>query len=168
MIFCNGVLHHTKDPKEGFNILTSYLKKGGFISIGLYNKYGRTANYIIKLLNKLVGKKIFVFDKVVNKFNQMHDQNIDKINSWINDQYFHIQESNHTFSEVIKWFNEKNIKITGSLPNINFPIEKEIYNLEKNYYTKTSSINLILKQINMIFQSYGAEGGLFTIVGKKL
>ena len=40
-IWSNGVLHHTKDPKKSFDIISKYLKKNGYILIGLYNKIGR-------------------------------------------------------------------------------------------------------------------------------
>ena len=40
-IICNGVLHHTKNAKDGFDILVKSLKKNGYIIVGLYNKYGR-------------------------------------------------------------------------------------------------------------------------------
>ena len=41
VILCNGVLHHTSDPRRGFEALVSLLKPGGHIVIGLYNTYGR-------------------------------------------------------------------------------------------------------------------------------
>ena len=40
-IFCNGVLHHTKDPYNNFVRLISLLKKDQIFVIGLYNRYGR-------------------------------------------------------------------------------------------------------------------------------
>ncbi len=38
-IFCLGVLHHTQDPKKGFNNLCKLLKKDGIIVIALYHRY---------------------------------------------------------------------------------------------------------------------------------
>ena len=44
-IWCNGVLHHTENPKVGFNIITKSLKKDGYILVGLYNKFGRLVQF---------------------------------------------------------------------------------------------------------------------------
>ena len=49
-IWCNGVLHHTKDPYGGFKLSIKYLKKDGFILIGLYNKFGRIRTKIRKYI----------------------------------------------------------------------------------------------------------------------
>lgn len=38
-----GVLHHMKDPMEGWKILTDLLKPGGIMRIALYSKLGRQA-----------------------------------------------------------------------------------------------------------------------------
>ena len=36
IVWCSGVLHHTKDPRGGFEIISKYVKKNGYIIIGLY------------------------------------------------------------------------------------------------------------------------------------
>ena len=41
LIECAGVLHHMKDPLEGWRALLSLLKPGGFMKIGLYAELGR-------------------------------------------------------------------------------------------------------------------------------
>ena len=56
-IWCNGVLHHTKDPYGAFKILIKSLKSKGYVLIGLYNKYGRLRTVIRRYLYKLFGKK---------------------------------------------------------------------------------------------------------------
>ena len=40
-VWCNGVLHHTKNPYEAFKNIIPRIKKNGYIIIGLYNKIGR-------------------------------------------------------------------------------------------------------------------------------
>ena len=52
-IWCNGVLHHTKDPYGAFKILIKSLKKNGYVLIGLYNKFGRARTLIRKYLYKV-------------------------------------------------------------------------------------------------------------------
>ena len=41
VVLCNGVLHHTGDPRGGFEGLVPLVKPGGFIIVGLYNRFGR-------------------------------------------------------------------------------------------------------------------------------
>ena len=40
-IECTGVLHHMKNPIEGWNILTNILETDGIMKIGLYSKFAR-------------------------------------------------------------------------------------------------------------------------------
>ena len=49
-IWTNGVLHHTKNPKLAFDITSKYLKKNGYILVGLYNQYGRTRTLFRRFL----------------------------------------------------------------------------------------------------------------------
>lgn len=37
-IYSEGVLHHTKDPKKSFRYLTGYIKNGGTIAAGFYDR----------------------------------------------------------------------------------------------------------------------------------
>ena len=96
-IWCNGVLHHTKNPYLAFEILVKSLKKNGYVLIGLYNKIGRLRTLIRKYLYKLFGVKILeALDPTLKKLKL--DQN--EKNAWIRDQYLHPIESLHTIDNV--------------------------------------------------------------------
>ena len=41
VVWCSGVLHHTKNPYKGFQQILKYLKEDGYIIVGLYNKVFR-------------------------------------------------------------------------------------------------------------------------------
>jgi 2-polyprenyl-3-methyl-5-hydroxy-6-metoxy-1,4-benzoquinol methylase len=41
LVECSGVLHHLEDPLEGWRVLASLLKPGGFMRVGLYSEAGR-------------------------------------------------------------------------------------------------------------------------------
>ncbi|MFL6574363.1 MAG: class I SAM-dependent methyltransferase, partial [Burkholderiales bacterium] len=41
LIECSGVLHHTREPLEGWRVLVSLLKDGGFMKLGLYSEAAR-------------------------------------------------------------------------------------------------------------------------------
>jgi len=51
-----GVLHHMKDPKAGWEIITSLLKPGGLMRIGLYSRTARRS--IIAAREKIAQEKI--------------------------------------------------------------------------------------------------------------
>lgn len=41
LIECSGVLHHMREPLEGWRVLVSLLKSGGFMKLGLYSETAR-------------------------------------------------------------------------------------------------------------------------------
>jgi len=162
-IWCSGVLHHTNNPYEAFRCIIPYLKKDGYIFLGLYNKFGRFRTKLRKYIYKLFGKKILVkLDPVLRK---IPNNNKDKINAWIKDQYIHPVESTHTFDEVLKWFKMNNIEFINSIPESSLFIDAKKNIFEKN--SQGTFIGRILQQIIMIFSSTGGEGGLFIFVGRK-
>ena len=59
-VWCNGVLHHTKNPYEAFKNIIPWLKKNGYIFVGLYNKIGRFRTKFRKYIYKFFGKEILI------------------------------------------------------------------------------------------------------------
>ena len=169
-IWCSGVLHHTKNPKKGFENIIRFLKVNGYVLVGLYNRYGRILTVLRQLVCKLFGEKILFFlDPYLRLLKKNKEKNKDKINSWINDQYLHPVESLHTIDEVLKWFKENNIEYYTSIPSCDF--EKISKDDEKNFNLQDSKGDFFLRlfrQIQMIFTRLGKEGGLFIVIGKKL
>ena len=94
------------------------------------------------------------------------DNNQDKIDAWIKDQYVHPVESVHTFDEVLKWFELNNIEFINSVPNCSPFNNKENSIFDKSF--KATFIERALQQFLMIFSSFGSEGGLFIFIGKKI
>ena len=160
-IWCNGVLHHTKDPYGAFKILIKSLKKKGYVLIGLYNKIGRVRTLIRKYLHKILGKKfiMFVDPTLRNLKNSPEEQK-----AWIRDQYMHPIETLHTLDEVLKWFKENNIDFINSIPSCDFDEDYEDLFEKKS---KGSLYSRITNQISMIFSSLGSDGGLFIVIGKR-
>lgn len=162
-IWTNGVLHHTKNPKLAFHIISKYLKKNGYILVGLYNKYGRARTLFRRFLYKLFGKSVVMFlDPTLRKIKKGNDN---QIKSWIRDQYEHPVESLHTLDEVLKWFDENKIEFINSIPQCD--ISKET---SKSLFTKSSHgtfLSRFFSQISMLFNELGSDGGLFIVIGKK-
>jgi SAM-dependent methyltransferase len=163
-VWCNGVLHHTNNPYNGFVNLVKKLKKGGIVVVGLYNRFGRIRSIIRKYFYLIFGKRfLFIFDPYLRKLKKDYKKNIEKINAWISDQYEHPIESLHTYGECIKWFDDNDIEYINSIPNLD--LSSNI-----NLFKKSLIPNLFERffiQLTMIFTSYGAEGGLFVMIGKK-
>ena len=165
-ILCNGVLHHTGDTFRAFTQILKYLKKDGYIILGLYNKIGRFRTNIRRFLFKFFGKKIIhILDPVVRELKKREKINQNKIDAWIQDQYEHPIEDQHLIDDVIREFNSNKIEYISSVPNMN----ADIYN-SHDYFNKQNFggfFTRIFKQFIMNFQKYGKEGGLFIVIGKK-
>jgi 2-polyprenyl-3-methyl-5-hydroxy-6-metoxy-1,4-benzoquinol methylase len=169
-VLCNGVLHHTKDTYLSFKTSLKWLKKDGFVLIGLYNKIGRVRTKIRKYFFKIFGKKyLMIFDPVLRKIDKNSKK---KIDAWIKDQYQHPVERSHSFDEVLKFFKKSNIEFINSYPscepfqndgNDNDKVLKQLFT-KGNFF---SFYQRILSQILMIFDRPGSEGGLFLFLGKK-
>ena len=162
-VWCNGVLHHTKDPYNAFKIILKSVKKDGYIIIGLYNKFGRIRTKVRKFFYKIFGKKLLMlFDPIIRSIKKNSEGQIE---AWIRDQYKHPVESLHTFDEILGWFKSNNVEFVNSIPSCDFISNNE------NIFEKTVDGNLfsrILNQISMIFTPLGGDGGLFVFIGKKL
>jgi ubiquinone/menaquinone biosynthesis C-methylase UbiE len=160
-IWCNGVLHHTRDPYDAFKILVKSLKPNGYVLIGLYNKYGRLRTLVRKYVYKFLGKKIIKIIDPTLKNLKLDEEEID---AWIRDQYMHPIESLHSLDEVFNWYKLNNIEYISSIPSSDFD-----YNY-KNIFEKKSLGSIysrFVNQISMIFNSFGSDGGLFVVIGKK-
>ncbi len=160
-IWCNGVLHHTKNPYLAFEILIKSLKKDGYVLIGLYNKIGRFRTLIRKYLYKLFGVKILeVLDPTLKKLKLDQDEK----NAWIRDQYLHPIESLHTIDNVLSWFKKNNIEFISSIPSSDFDYNYQDIFKRKSFGTAYSRI---INQFSMLFNQLGSDGGLFIVIGKK-
>jgi 2-polyprenyl-3-methyl-5-hydroxy-6-metoxy-1,4-benzoquinol methylase len=163
-IWTNGVLHHTKNPKLGFDITSKYLKKNGYILVGLYNRYGRIRTLFRRFLYKFLGKFIvMLLDPTLRKIKKGNDN---QIKSWIRDQYEHPVESLHTLDEVLIWFKKNKIEFINSIPSCSLNKNENL-----NLFQKSSKGNFLTRlylQVSMLFNNLGADGGLFIVIGKKI
>ena len=160
-IWCNGVLHHTKDPYLAFKTFIKSLKKKGYVLIGLYNRFGRVRTIIRKYLSRIFGFKIIkILDPTLRKLKLDDDEK----NAWIRDQYLHPIESLHTIDEVLKWFRENNIEFISSIPSSDFDYD---YNDIFEKKSEGTFYSRIINQISMIFNQLGSDGGLFILIGRK-
>ena len=166
VVWCSGVLHHTYDSKLGFETLIKWAKKDGIVFIGLYNTYGRLRTnfrqFIFNCLGrgKLARATVSVLDPVLRKTKSKN-----KFDAWFQDQYEHPVERKHSIDEVLNWFDENNVEFLGSLPNCKFgEVDDNFVQFDKN---RSTFMSRVFAQLDMLFQTYGSEGGLFIMVGRK-
>jgi len=160
-VISNGVLHHTSNPRLGFQSISKLLKRGGFIVIGLYNKYWRLQTDLRRFMFNISGNRFKKLDPHLR-------ENISdgKKTAWFMDQYKNPHESKHTIDEVLKWFNEDGFEFMNSIPKSiaieNFSADEKLFEPHE-IGTKTDHI---LVQTKLIFTG-GREGGFFVMIGKK-
>jgi len=112
-VLCNGVLHHTGDPRGGFERLVPLLKPGGYIVIGLYNRYGRVMNRLRRQLFTMSGGRGQWLDPYLRHTRLSSD----KRRAWFEDQYRHPHESTHTMGEVLEWFERADLEFVRGVPS---------------------------------------------------
>lgn len=162
-IWTNGVLHHTKNPKLAFEIISKYLRKDGYILVGLYNRYGRVRTIFRRFLYNFFGKSVIMYlDPTLRSIKK---KNKLKIESWIRDQYEHPIESLHTLDEVLDWFSVNNIEFINSIPKCDIREKEDKYIFKKS--SKGTFLTRLFSQISMLFNNLGSDGGLFVVIGKK-
>ena len=162
LVICQGVLHHTSDPYLGFQSISKLVKRGGYIIIGLYNKYGRLITDARRVLFRITGDRFKFIDPRLKKT----DRGESKRDSWFNDQYKHPHESKHTIGEVLKWFKKNNFEFVNAIPKVRpfspITINEKLFRLN----SKGSSFDHFIVQLGSIINGY-KEGGLFIMIGKK-
>jgi len=111
LVICNGVLMPTSDPFGGFKSISKLVKKGGYIVIGLYNKYGRLITDIRRIIFRISGDRFKFLDP------RLRDRGETKKDAWFADQYKNPHELKHTIGEVLKWFDETGFEFVYGIPN---------------------------------------------------
>ncbi len=161
-VFCNGVLHHTADAYGGFQNLCRLVKPGGYITVGLYNSYGRF------LLN--LRRRIFLFTKNrltwLDFFMRQKSMGEEKKLIWFMDQYRNPHEQDVTVDAVLDWFEQNKIEYVNSIPKIR--LRDRFTPSERLFEPRVpgGSLDHWLCQLGWIF-SQGREGGFFITIGRK-
>lgn len=162
LVICNGVLHHTSDPFLGFKSITSLVKKGGFIIVGLYNAYGRIPTDIRRLIFRLSGNHFKSLDA------RLRDQNLSdaRRHIWFMDQYKNPHESKHAIGEVLSWFDQSEVEFINSIPKSTafepFSPNEKLFKANP----KGNAVDHFFAQVGMLL-SGGREGGFFIMIGRK-
>lgn len=161
-VFCTGVLHHTADPRRGFDGLCRLVKPGGYIVIGLYNTYARLPLDLRRVIFRLTGGRFTGLDFIMRQ----KGVGADKKRIWYMDQYRNPHEMKMSVDEVLRWFRENGIEYVNSVPQINRSI---VFSEDEKLFERRdpgSRIDHILSQLGWMF-TISREGGLFVIIGQR-
>jgi len=115
VVLCNGVLHHTSNPRRGFKTLVSLLRPGGYIVVGLYNRYGRLMTDVRRQVFRATRGAGQWLDPYLRSVTMSDSKRV----AWFVDQYRHPHESTHTIGEVLHWFAEAGLEFVRSVPSVN-------------------------------------------------
>jgi 2-polyprenyl-3-methyl-5-hydroxy-6-metoxy-1,4-benzoquinol methylase len=162
LVLCNGVLHHTNDPYTGFQSISKLVKRGGYILIGLYNKYGRLITDFRRFIFNVTGNRFKFLDPRLRGL----DRGETKKAAWFTDQYKHPHESKHTVGEVLKWFDINSFDFVYGIPN---PKAFSSFTLKDSIFKVHSSGNQLDHFITQLglFLKGSKEGGFFIMIGKR-
>ena len=167
---CNGVLHHMADPFAGFRSLCRILRPGGYLVLGLYNRYGRAIHHLRQIWVQCRGspqsghaaedfyRRQFIYRE--------HDE--EKKESWFADQFLHPHESHHTVSEVLGWFRSQGVHYVSSLPPIEpfARLPSHLFRRSPMSRLRSNPLAHLLVQWTWIFTQHHA-GGYFVMIGQK-
>jgi SAM-dependent methyltransferase len=165
VVVSNGVLHHTSDPLLGFQTISRLVKRGGFIVIGLYNRYSRLTTDFRGLVFRFSGDRFKFLDP---RLRDLRDRNANDVrkHTWFMDQYKNPHESKHTIGEVQQWFESSGFEFVNSIPNSTgepFAADKKLFELSP----KGTKFDHFLVQFGELLGG-GRDGGFFIMIGRRL
>jgi len=96
IVISSGVLHHLANPYAGFLECVRHTKKGGLLSVELYNSYGRFLSKAKRKVITLIPK-----GKRLNFAKLMYGTKNDSIAA---DYLLHPRETAFKVSELLNWF----------------------------------------------------------------
>ena len=139
-----------------------FLRPGGYLIVGLYNRIGRLPTTLRRLYFSLTKTDPRKVDYVMREMAQS-DQ---KLRAWYLDQYAHPQETRHSVDQVLRWFAEEHIDYTAAAPPIRLA---EPFDLARPLFAPSppgSRFEHWLVQLWWII-TISHEGALFDLIGRK-
>lgn len=160
-VISTGVLHHTADPYRAFQGLCRLVRSGGYILIGLYNRYARIPSMVRHRIFRRTGRRFEWLDFVLR-----HGRDEAKKHIWFVDQYANPHETVHTVDEVMQWFAANGIACLGVVPRLTpgAPLAPADRLFEP--VPMGTPLGRVLGQLAWMF-TIGREGGLFVMIGRR-
>ncbi len=160
VLLCNGVLHHTSDPRRGFRTLVSLVRPGGHLVVGLYHRSGRIATDLRRTFFRLSGGRGRWLDP---RLRGTH-LGAERERAWFADQYRHPHESKHSVGEVLRWFEEAGVEPLRGIPPLTLD-EEPSEDLFQPAPLGSRFDRLLTQALQLT--SGSREGGFFLMVGRR-
>jgi len=161
VVICNGVLHHTRDARAGFEVLLRKVKPGGLILIGLYNSYARLPTLWRRWAFEQFGPTLYFLDPRLTSARM----NEGRWRAWFRDQYRHPHETRHSIDEVLDWFDTSAVDFLSSVPAADGSPFTSTTRLFEPHSRGTITVRAAT-QLQMLLTG-GRDGGLFVMIGRK-
>lgn len=159
VVYSSGVLHHTRNPRASFARIAKLAKPGGMIVLGLYNAYARIPLRMRRLVARLTKNRWIPFDPVLRDRNNEPERR----QAWIRDQYQHPEEHRHTVAQVQRWFDENDVDFVRTYPSALLGNDSgDLFEPAPDNW----HFEAWLAQLGWM-RSLGHEGGLFIAIGRK-
>jgi len=161
VVICNGVLHHTRDARAGFEALLRKVKPAGLILIGLYNSYARLPTLWRRWAFEQFGPTLYFLDPRLTSARM----NEGRWRAWFRDQYRHPHETRHSIDEVLGWFDTSAVDFLSSVPAADGSSFTNTTRLFEPHSRGTITVRAAT-QLQMLLTG-GRDGGLFVMIGRK-
>lgn len=162
LVIAKGVLMATRDAHAAFHAVCRLLRPGGYVIVGLYNRFARIPTTLRKIFFRLTKADPAKIDYVMRHMAQS-DQ---KLRAWYLDQYAHPHETRHTVDQVLDWFEEGGIELASAVPPIRlgqpFDPAQPLFGQAR----RGSRFEHWLVQMSWIL-TISREGALFDLIGRK-
>jgi len=162
LVICKGVLMATGDARAGLHAICKFLRPGGYLIIGLYNRVARLPTTLRRIYFRLTKADPRKVDYVMRKMARS-DQ---KLRAWFLDQYAHPHETRHTVDQVLGWFEEEGVDFASAAPPIRLG---EPFDLARPLFARSprgSRFEHWLVQLWWL-RTISHEGALFDLIGRK-
>jgi ubiquinone/menaquinone biosynthesis C-methylase UbiE len=160
VVISNGVLHHTSDCAGAFRSIARFVKPGGIIIVGLYNRLGRLPTLWLRWLIERGSRTAMLFDRRLRGTDGGARRE-----PWFMDQYRHPHETRHSMSETLRWFEAEGFDFTASIPTIGdveFSDRMPLFEVQP----AGSGLGRLSSELELLLTG-GKDGGLYIMVGRK-
>jgi len=164
IVHCRGVLSHTSEKEKAFEIISQYVKPGGYIIFGDPNKSGGFQNMLQRYA---VYKFASTRDEMVDVCEYLFKEDIDRSESTVPrtrraiifDRWVIQQQDDPSLLEVHSWMKDNGLEMYSSYPATIMPISSDSV-LHHKKYDKFSFENL-LSIPELIWMMYSEEDSDF-------
>jgi 2-polyprenyl-3-methyl-5-hydroxy-6-metoxy-1,4-benzoquinol methylase len=141
IVHCRGVLSHTTENKKAFNIISKYLKPGGYLIFGDPNKAGGFQNMLQRLIVYQFAKK---WDEMIKVSEDLFSDDIDRAvkygnrtrNCIIFDRWVVECQDDPSVEDILLWFKNNDLKFYSSQPKFSLPYGGDSQHHEPKFFVE--------------------------------